>query len=319
MKSIIVRAPGGTDVLELAETPVPEPGVRQVRVRVVASSLNPIDLSARAGRLTAAGLMPAMTRYGLGWDVAGHVDAVGGGDGDGATVGGGGARFRVGEAVIGLRDLLFAGGAHAEFVVLDESALAPAPASVSLVEAATLPLNALTADRALDIAGLAPGQTLLVTGASGGVGGFVVELAKLRGLQVIAQARPRDADRLSKIATEVLTTADDLGASVRRLVPGGVDVVIDAAVLGISAHQALRGGGTFVALVAPFAPPPIRGTRVVVQEVFADGERLAALSQLVDDGVLTLRVAHTFPLARAGAAHDLLEQGGVGGRIVLLP
>ena len=98
-----------------------------------------------------------------------------------------------------------------------------------------------------------------------------------------------------------------------------MDAVIDAAVAGISAHDALRGGGTFVALVAPFAPPPIRATRVVVQEVFADGARLAELSALVDAGRLTLRVARVFPLEQAAAAHELVERGGVRGRVVLEP
>lgn len=309
MKSIIVRAAGGPDVLELADTPIPEPGAQQVRVKVVASSLNPIDLSARAGRLTAAGLMPPMSRYGLGWDVAGQVDALGPGT----------TRFHVGDPVIGLRDLLFAGGAHAEYVVLDESCLAPAPTSVPLTDAATLPLNALTADRALDLAGLERDQTLLVTGASGGVGGFVLELAKLRGIRTIALARPRDTDRIRAVASDVVTSSDDLGHAVRHIVPGGADAVIDAAVLGITAHQALRSTGTFVALVAPFAPPPIRATRVVVQEVFADGSRLAELATLVDLGTLTLRVAQVFPLARAREAHELLERGAVGGRIILTP
>ena len=309
MKAIIVRRTGGPEVLELVDVPLPEPGPLQVRVRVAASALNPIDLSARAGRLTAAGLMPPMDAFGLGWDVAGHIDA----RGPGAD------RFPVGDAVIGLRDLLFAGGAHAEYVVLDESAVAPAPTSVPLTDAAALPLNALTADRALDLTGLEPGGTLLVTGASGGVGGFVLDLAKRRGLRTIAHARPRDADRLRSRASEIITATDDLAAAARGLAPGGVDAVIDAAVLGIVAHQALRGGGTFVALVAPFAPPPIRATRVVVQEVFADGGRLADLARLVDDGVLTPRVAHVLPFARAREALELLEKGGVDGRIVLVP
>ncbi|GAA5176993.1 NADP-dependent oxidoreductase [Rugosimonospora acidiphila] len=309
MKSIIVREPGDPNVLEIADLPLPEPGPHQVRIKVAASALNPIDLSARAGRLTAAGLMPPMPQYGLGWDVAGHVDAIGSG-----TV-----RFQPGDAVIGLRDLLFAGGAQAEYVVLDESAVAPAPTSVPLTAAATLPLNGLTADRALDLAGLAPGQTLLVTGASGGVGGFAVQLAATRGLRTLALARPHDANRVRALGAEVVTSSDELGAAVRRIVPGGVDAVIDAAILGITAHQALRGAGTFVALVAPFAPPPIRGTRVVVQEVFADGNRLAELSKLVDDGALTLRVARAFPLDQAREAHELLEAGGVGGRIILTP
>jgi NADPH:quinone reductase len=310
MKSIIVRKPGDPSVLEITDLPIPEPGPHQLRIKVAAAALNPIDLSARAGRLTAAGLMPPMPQYGLGWDVGGHVDAIG------PDV----VAFQPGDAVIGLRDLLFAGGTHAEYVVLDDSAVAPAPASVPLTDAATLPLNGLTADRALDLAALEPGQTLLVTGASGGVGGFVLQLAAIRGLRTIALARPHDADRVRALgASEVVTSSEDLGAAVRRIVPGGVDAVIDAAILGITAHQALRGAGTFVALVAPFAPPPIRGTRVVVQEVFADGNRLAELAKLVDDGTLTLRVARAFPLEQAREAHELLEKGGVGGRIILTP
>ena len=310
MKSIIVEAPGDPTVLDVADLPVPEPGPGQLRIRVAAAALNPIDLSARAGRLTAAGLMPPMSRYGRGWDVAGHVDAVGPGI----------ERFRPGDAVIGLRDLLFAGGTHAEYVVLDESAVAAAPTSVPLTAAATLPLNGLTAARAVDLCRLRSGQTLLVTGASGGVGGFAVQLAARHGVRTVALARPRDAARVRALgASDVVTSSDDLGAAVRRIVPGGVDAVLDAAVLGITAHQALRGAGTFVGLVAPFAPPPIRGTRVVVQEVFADGARLAELARLVDAGVLTLHVAKAFPLDQARKAHERLEAGGVGGRIVLVP
>jgi NADPH:quinone reductase-like Zn-dependent oxidoreductase len=310
MKSIIARRFGGPEVLELLELPTPEPTTGQLRIRVVASSLNAIDLSARAGRLTEAGLMAPAETIGFGWDVAGHVEAVGPGV----------DRFRAGDHVIGLRDLLFAGGAHSEQVLLDESAVAAAPKSVSLIEAATLPLNALTADRALDLAGLRRGQTVLITGAAGGVGGFALELAALRGIRTVALARPRDGDLVRGLgATHLLTSATDLGLAVRAIVAGGVDAVIDAATLGITAHQALRGEGTFVALVAPFAPPPIRGTRVVVQEVFADGARLAELAALVDAGVLTPRVAQTVPLSAAASAHTLLEKAGLRGRVVLLP
>ncbi|MFG1947286.1 NADP-dependent oxidoreductase [Nonomuraea sp. NPDC048826] len=310
MRSVVVRRFGGPETLEIIDTPTPEPGHGQVLVKVKGASLNPIDLSARAGRLTQAGLVAPAAQLSLGWDVAGSVEALGPGA----------ERFQLGDPVVGLRDLLFAGGTHADYVVLDESALAPAPRSVSLTKAATLPLNALTADRALDLTGLRRGEKLLITGASGGVGGFVIELAALRGLRTIALARPDDAERVRALgADEVITSADDLGPAVRSIVPGGVDAVIDAAVLGITAHQALRGEGTFVALVAPFAPPSIRGTRVVVQEVFADGRRLTELSALVDAGVLTLHVAQTLPLEDAQSAHALLEKGGLRGRVVLTP
>jgi NADPH:quinone reductase-like Zn-dependent oxidoreductase len=310
MRSLTVNTFGGPEVIEVVDTPVPDPGPHQVRIHVAASSVNPIDLSTRAGRLVDAGLMVAEPDIGLGWDVAGTVEAVG------ARV----RSFAVGDRVVGLRNLLFAPGAHAEQVVLDESAVAPAPVSVSLAEAATLPLNALTADRALGLTGLERGRSLLVTGAAGGVGGFVLELAALRGLHTVALARPGDEDMVRDLgASQVLTSSERLGLGVRRLVPGGVDAVVDAAVLGIAAHDGLRDGGTFVALVAPFAPPPIRGTRVVVQEVTADGARLTELAALVDAGRLTLRVAEALPLDEASKAHQLVEAGGLRGRVVLVP
>lgn len=310
MRSLTVSTFGGPEVVELTDGPLPAPGPRQVRIRVAASSVNPIDLSTRAGRLADAGLMVAELPVGLGWDVAGVVDAVG----DGVR------SFSDGDRVVGLRSQLFAPGAHAEAVVLDEPAVAPAPRSVPLVEAATLPLNALTADRALGLAGLRRDDTLLVTGAAGAVGGFALELAALHGLHTIALARPDDEDLVRDLgARDVLTSSARLGLAVRDVVPGGVDAVIDAAVLGIAAHDGLRDGGTFVALVAPFAPPPIRGTRVVVQEVAADGARLTELAALVDAGRLTLRVAEELPLTEGAKAHGLVEAGGHRGRVVLVP
>lgn len=310
MKAVIVRRFGGPEVLEISDGPAPQPGPGQVRIRVAAASVNRIDISTRNGALTKAGLLAPAEEVWLGWDVAGVVDAVG------RAV----ARFSVGDAVIGLRDVLSAPGTQAEQVVLDESAVAPAPATASPAEAATLPLIGLTADRALAMANLRAGQTLLVTGAAGGVGGLVLELAALRGIRSVAVAGKADEQLVRRLgATEFVARTEQLAAAVRGVVPGGVDAVIDTAVVGIAAHEALRGAGTFVALVAPFAPPPLRATRVVVQEVFADGARLAELSAMVDAGRLTLRVAQTLPLADVALAHQRLAGGGLRGRLVLVP
>jgi NADPH:quinone reductase len=310
MHAVLARRPGGPEVLEVAELPVPVPGPGQVRLRVAAAAVNPIDLSARSGRLTDGGLMRLDHDIPLGWDVAGRVDAVG----DGVT------RFGLGDDVVGLRDLLVAGGTHADQVVLDEGAVAPAPRRVDPVAAATLPLNALTADRSLALAGVGAGGTVLVTGAAGGVGGLVLQLAAMRAVRTVASVRPRDVDTARRLgATHVVTDTTDLAREVRGIVPGGVDAVIDAAVLGIEAHGALRSGGTFVALVRPFAPPPIRATTVLVQEVAADGARLTELAALVDFGVLDLPVAEIVPFHDAGRAHELVEAGGRRGRIVLVP
>lgn len=313
MQAVIARHPGGPEVLDLVELPLPEPGAGQVRIEVAAASVNPIDLSARAGRLTAAGLMSLTERVPLGCDVAGRVDAVGPGV----------RRVRPGDAVVGLRDLFSAGGTHAEYVVLDETAVAPAPRSVDLTAAATLPLNALTADRSLALTQAGPGDTVLVTGAAGGVGGFTLQLAALRGIDTIAVVRPRDEGVARALgATHVIAlgaTRATLASAARAIVPGGVPAVVDAALLGIDAHDALRPGGRFVALVRPFAPPPVRGTSVVVQEVAGDGARLTELAALVDFGVLTLRVDEVVPLDKAAHAHALVEAGGRRGGVVLVP
>lgn len=311
MIAATIRRFSGPQELEIVELPTPDPGHEQVRIRVAASTVNPIDVATRNGALTDAGLIAPAPVLGVGWDVAGEVDAVG------PDV----ARFEIGSRVVGLRDLLFAyPGANAEYVVPDEHAVAPAPASCSLTEAATLPLNGLTADRTLELAGLRAGQTLLVTGAAGGVGGFVLELGALRGLRTVAVAGPDDEALVRGLgATEFVARTEALGAVVRQLVPGGVDAVINAAVLGITAHDALRGGGTFVALVAPFAPPSIPGTRVLVQEVLGEGARLGELVALVDAGRLSMRVAHTFALSEVASAHERFAAGGLRGRLVPVP
>ncbi|MFG1922462.1 NADP-dependent oxidoreductase [Cryptosporangium sp. NPDC048952] len=303
MRAAAVTQFGGPDILEIVDVPRPAPGPGQALVRVAAGAVNRIDLSTRSGALAQAGLLAPADRYWLGWDVAGTVEEVG----PGVT------RFAPGDPIIGLRDVLSAPGTHAEYVVLDETALAPAPTSVPLTTASTLPLIGLTADRSLTLTGLRAGQTLLVTGAAGGVGGLLLELARLRGIRTVAVA---DAE---VPADHVVRRTEPLPAAVRAVVPGGVDAVVDAAVIGVPAHEALRGGGTFVALVAPFAPPPLRATRVVVQEVFADGTRLTELSALVDAGQLTLRVAGTFPLDTIADAHERLAAGGLRGRLVLTP
>lgn len=311
VKAAVITRFGGPEVIEIVELDAPEPRAGQVRINVTAAAVNPIDLSTRAGRMTEAGLLAPAPMVGLGWDVAGEVNAVGQGVGD----------LVPGDAVVGLRDLMFAvPGTYAEQVVLDRSAIARAPALADAAAAATLPLNGLTAMRSLELARRRGAETILVTGAAGAVGGFVLELAAGQPVSTIAVASAVDESLVRRLgADEFIERGDRLADRVRDLVPGGVDAVIDASVLGIEAHDALRSEGIFVALVAPFAPPPIRATRVVVQEVFADGDRLAELVTAADAGMLSLRVAKTLPLDDATRAHALVERGGLRGRVVLKP
>jgi NADPH:quinone reductase-like Zn-dependent oxidoreductase len=159
-----------------------------------------------------------------------------------------------------------------------------------------------------------------VTGAAGAVGGFAVELAVARGLRVVAVAGAEDEPLVRRLGAEsfVPRTAR-LGEAVRALVPGGVDGVLDTAVAGAAAHDAVRSGGAFAAVVAGGAPTPLRGTRVFAQWIRADGARLADLVALAETGSLTLRVAGTLPLDQVAAAHERLARGGLRGRLVLVP
>lgn len=311
MRALLAHKTGDPSVLVVEEQPDVPLGVEDIEIDIISAGLNRIDLSVRAGYLIDAGLLRASDTYHFGWDVSGRIRAIG------RQVHG----FAPGDYVVGLRDLLSSPGTHADRVTLHKSAVAPAPNSIDAVRAGALPLALITAYGALRTSDLEAGRTLLVTGAAGPVGSGVVEMAVARGLQVIAHARDDDNDRLTSYGAEAVASEEGgLATAVRAIVPGGVDAVIDAASLGIQAHEALTAGGMFVSLVRPMAPPPLRGTTVVVHEAHADGARLRELVAAVDAGKLhPPTVAAQYPLSEAAKAHDRLAAGGVRGRIVLVP
>jgi NADPH:quinone reductase-like Zn-dependent oxidoreductase len=312
MRAVVVRTYGGPEALEVIDVPVPEPGRGQVRIRVEAAAVNPVDIATREGLMNVArpGVIRERSQVGIGWDVAGVIDATG------PDVTG----FAAGERVIGLRDRLdLPLGTYAEQVVLDAADVARTAAGSDSTALSTVPLNGLTAIQALDILAPLAGQTVLVTGAAGGLGAFSVELAAMRGLRVIAAAGDGDQKLARSLgAAEFVPRSADLAAAVRDLVPGGVDAVFDAAVLGYPALDAVRARGAFAAFVGT-GPVPVRGIRVVPVNIHADGAALAGLGGLAAAGKLTLRVADTYPLADAARAHERLQAGGVRGRLVLVP
>ncbi|MFD5914784.1 NADP-dependent oxidoreductase [Streptomyces massasporeus] len=296
MRAVVVDSFGGPENVEVVETEVPEPGAREIRIKVAAASLNPVDAGVRAGVFGGAG-----KRIGLGWDVAGTVDAVGVA-----------SSWSVGDEVVALDyGMVKPLGTHAEYVVVDTDAAALAPATVDAVRAATLPLNALTAVQALDRLELAPGDALLVTGAAGAVGGYAVQLAAHRGIAVTGLAREGD-----EAFVRSLGAGGFLGGAVADR---DFDAVLDAAVLGEPALAGVRDGGRYIGVIPHAEPASVRGVRTAAVEVSADGARLAELVRLVDEGVLTTRVAETFALEDAAKAHARLDGGGVRGRLVLVP
>jgi NADPH:quinone reductase-like Zn-dependent oxidoreductase len=309
MRAVGFSAFGGPEVLDVLELPDPEPGPGEIRVRVAAATVNPADLLLREG-LTSAN-MTASARYVPGLELAGTVDAVGAG-----------ADWRVGDSVVVHTTFIPHGrGAMAELVVVHSDCAARMPRVATPVEAATLPMNGLTALRALDVMALPAGATLAVTGAAGAVGGFAVELAAAAGLHVVAVAGASDEELVRALgATAFVARGDDLANRIRAEVRGGVDGAIDAALVGAPLLAAVRDGGQFVA-VRPGAPEPERGievTLISVRDYLRARDKLEGLVQLVDDGHLTLRVAETFPPERAGDAHRKLSAGGVRGRLVVV-
>lgn len=311
MRVAEVSVYGGPDAVRVVERPDPAPAEGRVLVRIAAAPLNPVDLWAREGQLGGIlpGLQPPLVP---GWDLAGTVVA----DAEG---------FTAGQRVAGLIpwfDVAADGvGAHAELVSARPEWLAPLPDGVDLVEASTLALNAPTAAQALDLIDLPAGTTLLVTGASGGVGGFAVQLAANRGAEVIAIAGgPDDEAYVAGLGAKLVlprTAPEDVAAAVRAAYPDGVDAVFDAALLGGTTIGAVRDGGTYVTASDPAMPPAERGISVSTVHVEPDAQQLAALARELADGRLTTRVAETVPLADAASAHRKAGVRGLRGKIVL--
>lgn len=310
MQAVTVSAFGDPDVLHVTDIPIPQPGPGQVRINVHAAAIHPVDLAIRAGAF--AQLLPDQPHYVLGWDVAGTIDAVG------AQV----TAFHPGDAVVGV-SVWFASlaGTQAEFVVLDAAGLAAAPQAASMVEAATLPLNALAAAQALAL--LPPdAHRVAIIGAAGAVGTFATELATSRGQSVYAVASAQDERLIRGLGAVLVPRPDDpaeLAGVIQAAAGGPVDAVLDTAGIGGAGLGAVRDGGTLVTTFPPSVPPAQRGIRVAALQVVADGGQLGELVALAEKGTLGLRVAQTYPLREVAVAHARLARGGVRGRLVLTP
>jgi NADPH:quinone reductase-like Zn-dependent oxidoreductase len=309
MQAMIMTGFGDTGVLELKEWPTPPLGPGQVRVRVQACSVNPIDWRIRKGEVKMfVRQRPPMI---LGADVAGEV----------VELGSGAARLKVGDAVW----LKLPGdiGGYAEQVVVAESVVARRPANLSAVEAAAVPATAMTALQALrDKAGLRAGQKLLVNGASGGVGLFAVQLGKVMGAQVTAVCGASAADLVKRLgADDVIDYAKaDFATSGRRW-----HAVFDVAANRSLARcrAAMEPGGVYVTtisstgdLVTPlFNPLRSRKSRfIIVKPSLAD---LDYLRGLVEAKRLEVVVDRVFPFNQAAAAQTYLETGKPRGKVVL--
>jgi NADPH:quinone reductase len=297
-----VTAHGPPEVLRIVERPDPTPGPGEVVVRIRAANINPTDVAVRSGQHPRSPQPPFVP----GWDLAGEIVAVG------ERVEG----FATGQRVVGMIPWGRIGGrvgAYAEAAAVDPTWLAPLDGAVEDAITATVPLNALTARQAVDLIDAPPGSTVLITGATGAVGGFATQLAVGDGYRVLAQASTGDEDWVASLgATEVVHRSTDLATV------GPVDAVLDAVPLGPASTACLRDGGTAVFTRPPGAAPD-RDLRFETVLVETDPASLRWLTTDLVDGRLHSRVAAVLPLAEASRAHELNEAGGLRGKVVLTP
>jgi NADPH2:quinone reductase len=301
---------GEPEVLRVLDLPERDAGPGELRIRVHAAAVNPTDTLRRNGA-RAAELIGVPMPHVVGMDAAGVLEQIG----EGVST-----DLRVGEHVMAIVVPNGAHGAYAERIVVPAESVARVPAGATDAEAASLPMNGLTARLALDLLGLAPNQSVAVSGAAGAVGGYVIQLAKADGLRVVADAAPRDEALVKELGADiVLPRGEDYPQRIRAALRDGVDGLVDAALLDRLALPAVRDGGR-IATLRWFSEPGERGITfhpVRVPEYAREQSKLDRLRQQVEDGQITLRVARILPAERAAEAHRLLEAGGVRGRLIL--
>ncbi|HUE40537.1 MAG TPA: NADP-dependent oxidoreductase [Chthoniobacterales bacterium] len=306
MKAIVAHEYGGPEVLKLEDVSVPTPKEDEMLVKVVAAGVNSFDGVLRSGKFS----KPNGTQlpWHPGYDIAGLVERIGG------KV----TKFKAGDAVYAFITIL-KGGGYAEYALAKQSDAALKPATISFVEAAGAPSVALTAWQAIvDKANVQSGQTVLIHGASGGVGLFAIPIAKTRGAKVFATASSANQDFLKQLGADV---AIDYKTQKFEDIAKDVDVVID----GVGGETLARSypivkkGGIIVSLTdnvdqAQLDKYGIRGASLVVQN---NGDELAQIGKLIDEKKIKVIVSETFPLADADKAEAKADTGHARGKIVL--
>lgn len=317
MKAMVLTRFGGSDAFELREVDVPAVGPRQVRVRVHATALNPLDYQIRRGDYAAYVPLPAI----IGHDVSGVIEEIG----SGVT------EFAVGDAVYYTPKIFGGWGSYAEQHVADVELVGRKPANISHLEAASLTLAGGTVWEAfVTRAQLAVGETILIHGGAGGVGSLAIQVAKAMGARVITTARGVDHDFVRALGADdaIDFTAVDYVEAVNEITRGeGANVVFDT--IGgdtlTRSPLALADSGRVVSLVDIATPQNLVeawGKNAAYHFVFTRQNRgkLDALTRLVERGQVKPVIGAVLPLARMGDAHDLLENGarhGLRGKVAI--
>mgnify|MGYP005817936395 FL=1 len=301
---------GGPDALQVVDVPAQELGPTDVRVRVTAATINPTDTYTRNGSRSKTGT-PRGAADVPGMDIAGTLVEIG----ENSQT-----SLSVGDRVMGIVVPRDEHGAYREDIVLPTQSIAAAPRDADDIAASTLPMNGLTARRALDLLGLKPGEVLAVTGAAGSTGGYVVQLAKHAGLVVVADASEADEELVRSLgANQIVRRGEGVADRILELYPDGVDGLFDGAVQDAAVLPAVKTGGG-VATVRWYQGDGSRDLKVhavSVADMAKEQDKLDELRQLAEDGVVTLRVADSYSPEDAWRAHERLEAGGTRGRLVI--
>jgi len=308
VRAVGISRPGGPEVLSVIERSVRAPRKNEVRLAVAAAAVNPTDIVVRLN-----GLEDQAPPWVPGMDLAGVVEATG----EGVD------RLAVGDEVMAaVTPRRPEGGAQAELVVAPVAAVVPIPVGTTVTQASTLPMNGLTAMLALKELELERGEALAVSGGAGLLASYAIPLAKLRGLAVVADAKPEDEMLVRSFGADlVLPRGEDFPAAVRGVAPDGVDGFLDTALLGQQAFGAIRDGGKLAIVRRLKGLVPERGIKIREVYVFDVLERtdwLAELRGLATGGQFQLRVAGEYPPERAADAHRAMEGGGLRGRALIV-
>jgi NADPH:quinone reductase-like Zn-dependent oxidoreductase len=310
MKAVRYHSYGDSDVLVYEEADRPVAGPGQVVVQVAGTSFNPVDAAIRAGLVRQ--VFPVALPHVPNFDVAGVITEVGEGV----------SGWSVGEAVVAFLPMTEPGAA-AEYVAAPAEALAAAPRTGELADAAALPSAGLAAWQALfEHGGLKAGQSVLINGAGGAVGGYAVQLAAQAGATVTATASARSIDRIRFYGADRIV--DYTATPVLQALAGQrFDVVLNLAPTSPEETAQLvdlvADGGAFVSTTTPGPEDAGRGVRTVRVFVRSDASQLAELVARVDAGVLQIEVAERRPLADLAAVHDQAAAGRLAGKTVLTP
>jgi NADPH:quinone reductase-like Zn-dependent oxidoreductase len=303
MKAIVYRQYGGPEVLEYVDLPDPKLSHNGVVVRIKAAALNPADVGLQAG--VGEGFMDTWFPVIPGWDLAGVIEQVG----VGVT------EFAVGDRVMGyVHHEILHHGAYAEKANVPVELLVHKPAVLAWETAAALPLAGLTALRAIDQA-LADrtAETILIHGASGGVGCLAAQLALSRGVRVLGAASPAHHPYLRSLGIEPVERGEGLAERVSLMAPEGISAILDCAGRGALAYSApLVRTDVRVVSIADSGPG--------IKSVFAraDATALTKLVEQVATGLLKIPIAAIYPLARAAEAQEALSASHAPGKIVLV-